>query len=187
MISRLWIIKIHMLLAASLLPVTIIYLIGGALYSLDIKGSIHKQVFSLQLKQPLTPNLDQLELLVTKQLLEKKLPLPSGEPVLKKKRGSYEFRWNSLAYVAILTPSRDDYAASLTFKERSLLTKIMRIHRAQAGSVFKVFSITLVVGLIFIFASGIYMAQSVPKFRRPMLVATFSGLAVFLLLLILVY
>lgn len=184
MISRYRIIQIHMLLAASLLPFAIIYFLAGALYSLDIKGTIQKQVFSMKFEQPLAPNLDQLEALVTKELLKRKLSIPNGEATLKKKKGLYKFRWNSLEYVATLVISRDAHSASLTFRTRSLLTRMMRIHRAEAGPIFKTVSIILVVGLIFIFGSGIYMAQSIPKFRRPMAIAIFSGTAVFLVLLL---
>jgi len=184
MISRYRIIQIHMLLAASLLPFAIIYFLGGALYSLDIKGTVQKQVFPLKFEQSLAPDLNQIEALVTKELLERKLPIPNGEATLKKKKGLYKFRWNSLEYVVTLIISRDAYSASLTFRKRSLLTRIMRIHRAQAGPIFKTMSVILVVGLIFIFGSGIYMAQSIPKFRRPVIIAVFSGAAAFLVLIL---
>ncbi len=180
MINRYQIIRIHMLLAAFLLPIAIMYFISGALYTLDIKGHIDKQEIILQLKQPFAPNLDFLTQVTKKSLLERKVPLPTGEPTLKKRHGTYELRWGDLEHVVKLQPTHDTMTAKLTIKERSFLTQIMRIHRAQAGSVFKVFAIILVIGLIIMFATGIYMAQAVPKLRQPAILAIAIGLLTFL-------
>jgi len=185
MIDRYQIMRIHVLLAGFLLPVAIVYFAGGALYTLGIKGHIEKQQIVLQLDQPLEPNLDQLTQLVTQALQERKLPLPGGEPVLRKKRGSYELRWDDLEYLVTLAPDRKNALhADLTVRERSLLTQVMRIHRAEAGSSFKVLTIILVIGLTAIFASGIYMAQSIPRLRRPMLISILAGTATFLVLIL---
>ncbi len=51
MFKRSKIIRWHMLLAIFLLPLALIYFISGALYTLDIKGSIQKETFSLQLEK----------------------------------------------------------------------------------------------------------------------------------------
>jgi len=184
-ISRYRIMQAHMLLAAFLLPTAIIYFISGALYTLDIKGRVEKQVIELQLERPFAPNLDQLAALAKRELTARKLPLPGGEPALWKRRGAYEFRWNDPALVVTLAAGRDTHSATMTVRERSPLTQIMRIHRAQAGPAFATLNIILVIGLIVIFASGVYMAQSIAKFRRPRLLASFFGLASFLALMLL--
>lgn len=57
--------------------------------------------------------------------------------MLRKRRESYELRWDDLAHVVTLTPGHDAVTATLTLKERSTLTQVMRIHRAEVGAVFK--------------------------------------------------
>ena len=185
LIARYKIIQIHMMLAAFLMPIAIMYFISGALYSLEIKGHVDKQIIPLQLNQPFIPNLDLLSQISKQALLDRSLPLPSGEPELKKNKGSYELRWSDLKYAVKLRPTRNPMTVNLTFRERSLLTQVMRIHRAEAGSVFKVFTFVMVAGLIIMFASGIYMAQTIPKFRRPTLLAIAAGFITFLTLTLL--
>lgn len=178
-ISRYQIIQVHMLLAAFLLPLALMYFISGALYTLDIKGHIKKQKVILQLEQPFSPNLDVLTQVAKRGLIHKGFPLPSGEPMLKKKKGVYELRWSDLKYAVKLHSTRDPMVAKLTVKKRSFLTQIMRIHRAEAGSVFRFFTLLLVSGLLIIFISGIYMALKIPKFRKPTFLAMGLGLITF--------
>jgi len=184
MIKRYRIMQAHMLLAGFLLPIAILYFISGALYTLDIKGHIAKQQITLQLAQPFTPDLDRLTQITRQALLARKLPLPGDEPTLRKRHGTYELRWADLAHVVTLIPGRDTQTALLTVRERSLLTQIMRIHRAEAGTTFKVLAICLAAGLVIIFSTGAFMARTMPKLRRPILFAILSGSATFLVLML---
>lgn len=183
MISRLQIMRIHMLLAAFLLPVAAMYFVSGALYTLDIKGHIHKQVITLQPMQPLKPDLELLTQLATRTLRARNLPPPRGEPTLKKKKGDrYELHWSGLKHSVVLAFGRDRHSARLTFRERSPLTQVMRIHRAEAGAVFRALAITLAGGLLVILASGAYMGLAIPRFRKPLLIAIISGVGTLLAL-----
>lgn len=184
MISRYRIMQAHMLLAGFLLPTAIIYFVSGGLYTLDIKGHIEKQQITLQLEHPFTLNLERLTALTKQALVARQLPLPGGEAVLRKRHGSYELRWDDLASVVTLVPGRDRGMALLTVRERSPLTQIMRIHRAEAGTAFKVLAVIMAVGLLIMFITGVQMAQGMPKLRRPILVSVVSGLATFLTLLL---
>ncbi len=172
-----------MLLAGFLLPMAIIYFVSGALYTLDVKGHIEKQEIALQLEQPFVPDLEKLTAVVEQALLARQLPLLDGEAVLRKKRSAYELRWDGLSRVVTLVPGRDARTATLTIKERSLLTQIMRIHRAEAGIAFEVLAVTLAAGLVVIFSTGVLMAHNIPKLRRPVQLAVVAGLTTFLALL----
>ena len=173
-----------MLLAGFLLPMAIIYFISGALYTLDVKGHIDKQEIALKLEQPFSPDLEKLTTVAERALLARQLPLPDGEAVLRKKRGSYELRWDDLSRVVTLVPGRDAYSATLTIRERSLLTQVMRIHRAEAGITFKILAVILAAGLVIIFSTGVLMAHNIPRLRRPVLLAIAAGLTTFLTLLL---
>lgn len=184
MISRLRIMQAHMLLAGFFLPIAIIYFVSGALYTLDIKGHVKKQEITLQLERLFTPDLERLTALTRQALVERELPLPGGEATLTKKHGAYELRWDDLARVVTLAPGHDMHSALLTVRERSPLTQIMRIHRAEAGTTFKVLAVIMAAGLVIIFSTGVFMARTMPKLRRPILIAILSGLSTFLVLIL---
>lgn len=176
--------QLHMLLAGFILPVAILYFIGGLLYTSDIKGSIDKQEFILQLDEPFKPDLDILFSLTKRALTDNQLPYPDAEPRLKKKKGVYELRWGDLSHYVKLSGRPKDRVATLVFKKRSPLAQMMRIHRADAGIAFKVLSLIMAAGLILIFASGVYMAMSIPRFRKPLIFSISLGMALFVVLLI---
>ncbi len=183
-ITRYQMIQVHMLLAAFLLPIALMYFISGLLYTLDIKGHVKKQEIVVQLEQLFTPNFDDLKKLTIKTLKQKNIPVPSGEPTLKKKKGMHELYWSDLGYAIKLRPTSDPMVATLTVKKRDYLTQVMRIHRAEAGLTFKVLAVLLVSGLMIILISGVVMALSVPKFKRAALRAMVLG---FISLVVLIF
>lgn len=166
----------HMLLAGFLLPLALVYFIGGALYTLDIKGHVSRQDFVIPLDQVFTPDLDWLVRLTTAELTARGLPVPGGEPALRKKNGRYELRWGDLSHAVKVIAEPESGNVSVTFRERSLLTQVMRVHRAEAGTAFKVLAVILALGLILIFASGVQMAMGVPRMRAPVAIAAGCGL-----------
>lgn len=182
MFKRSNIIRWHMLLASFLLPLALIYFISGALYTLDIKGSIQKETFSIELEKPFKPDLEILTLALTQALNEKKLFIPDANPILKKQKSHYKLKWSDLKYSVTAVATKHSKVVKVTHRQRSLLTQLMRIHRAEAGSVFKVFSLILVIGLILLFASGVYMALSISHYKRSSLLAMFFGLLTFIII-----
>lgn len=178
MFNRFKIIQLHMLIASFLLPLAALYFISGALYTLGIKGSVAKQTFEVALAKPFEPNLELLTAVAGQALVERALPIPGGEPGLKKKKGVYTFRWDGLRYSLTMVEGKSGGSVVLTYRERSLLTQLMRIHRGEAGALFKFLSIAAVAGLLFVFASGLYLAYTVTKFRRPSLIAMALGAVV---------
>jgi hypothetical protein len=164
-----------MLLAGFLLPLGILYFVSGALYTLNIKGHIEKQVFTVSLEAPFTPDLERLTGIVKQALIERTLPVPAGEPLLRKRHGRYQLRWDDLAHVVTLVPGRDPKTVALTVRQRSMLTQVMRVHRGDAGTTFRVLAIILAAGLVVLFATGVQMAHAVPKFRKPVLLSVAGG------------
>lgn len=176
MISRLKIVQLHMLLSSFILPAVLLYIVSGALYTLGVKGHVAKQTFTVALEKPFAPDLALLSGVAEKALVERALPVPEGDPYLKKSKGGYKFRWDDLHYAVTLVANKDNRSVALTYRERSVLTQVMRIHRAESGMTFKIVSIMAVAGLLLVFASGLYMAYTVPKFRNPSLLAIGLGL-----------
>ncbi|MEZ5502060.1 MAG: hypothetical protein R3E50_05155 [Halioglobus sp.] len=174
-IQRMLVIKIHAFLACFFIPMATLYFVSGALYTFDVKGSIDKQVFTLALDRPFAPDLAQLSDVATTALRQRDLALPSGDPSISKKKGAYVYRWGDLKYLVELKPGKDPLAVELTYRQRSPLAQVMRVHRAEAGSLIKGLSLSMAVALLTILATGVYLAVGLPKLRRPALLALGAG------------
>ncbi len=174
-IQRLLIIKVHAILACFFIPIALLYFLSGALYSLDIKGRVDKQIHTLALDRPFTPDLAQLSATVTVALQHRELPLPGGQPTIARKKQSYEFRWGDLRRLVVVRPTDDPLQVELVYRQRSPLTQLMRIHRAEAGLLARIFSISMAFSLILILGSGVVLALGMPKLRRTALLALGAG------------
>jgi len=180
-LRRSQIIHVHMLLAALVLPILLMYFISGILYTFDIKGHIKKQKIDIVLVQPVRLQLDVLAAITEKSLIQHHLPIPEGDMTLKKKKSSYLFRWGDLKYTVSVKTTKNPKVLKMTVRERNFLTQVMRIHRAEAGMVFKVIPSILLIGMLLVLLSGIYMALSIPKFRKPVLYSMGFSTALFLI------
>lgn len=179
-IQRMLIVKIHAILACFFMPIALLYFISGALYSFDIKGDVHKQVYTLTLDRPFTADLAQLSQSVRSALEQRELSLPSGDPSISKKGNSYEFRWGDLKHLVVAQPTDNPLELELVYRQRSPLTQLMRVHRAEAGSIIRIYSLSMVISLIVVLGSGIFLAVGMPKLRRTALLALGAGSLVIL-------
>lgn len=157
------------------MPMALLYFISGALYSLDIKGDVDKRVYTVALRQPFAPDLAQLSEPITAALEQRELSLPRGEPAISRKKDSYEFRWGDLRRLVVAKPTDDPLQVELVYRQRSPLTQVMRIHRAEAGSVLSLVSSSMAFALILILASGVYLALGMPRLRHTALLALGAG------------
>jgi len=180
MLKRSQMIHVHMLLAALVLPILLMYLISGMLYTFDVKGHIKKQKIDIILAQPVPLRLDALAAITEKSLVQHHLPIPEGEMSLKKKKSSYLFRWGDLKYTVSAETNKNAKVLKMIVRERGFLTQVMRIHRAEAGTAFKVIPSILFGGVLLVLLSGIYMALSISKFRKPVLYTMGCSTALFL-------
>jgi len=179
-IQRMLVIKVHAILACVALPLAVLYFISGALYTMDIKGTIKKQVIPLTLSSRFTPDLAMLSALARSELEQRGLARPGGDPTIMEKKGAYEYRWGDLKYLAVIKPTDDPMQVELTYRQRSPLAQVMRVHRAEAGSRVELVSISMAIALVVILASGAFLALGLPKLRRTALYA--SGIGILLLL-----
>lgn len=162
------------------MPMALLYFTSGALYSFDIKGSVDKQVYIVALDRPFAPDLAQLSESVKTALDEHNLSPPKGNPFIRKKRGSYEYHWGDLKRTVVVQPTDNPLQVELVYRQRSPLTQLMRVHRAEAGSLIKIFSLSMAVALILILGSGVFLAVGMPKLRRTALLALGAGFIVIL-------
>jgi hypothetical protein len=179
-IQRMLVIKLHAILACFFMPMALLYFISGALYSFEIEGSVDKQVYTVALDRPFVPDLAQLSESVKTALDQHQLSLPTGNPSIRKKKGSYEYHWGDLKRLVVVHPTDDPLKAELVYRQRSPLTQLMRVHRAEAGSLIRAFSLSMIVSLVLILGSGVFLAVGMPKLRRTALLALGVGCTVVL-------
>lgn len=172
----------HMLLASFFTPAILLFLITGSLYTFDVKGKVSKQKFELKLEKPFEPNLAILTQTVSSFLQNKHLIIPDGNPILKKLKKGYKFYWSGLKYVVYFKAENANSIVHVSYKERSFLTQLMRIHRADAGIIFKTVSLLSVLGLVLVLVSGLYMAYT-SKRKKAAFVAFFLGFALLAILI----
>jgi hypothetical protein len=179
-IQRMLIIKIHAILACFFMPMALLYFISGALYSFDIKGDVDKQVYTVALDRPFTPDLAQLSEYAKTALNQHELTQPTGNASITRKRRSSEYRWGDLQRLVVIEPTANPLEVKLVYRQRSPLTQLMRVHRAEAGSTIRLYSLSMVVSLILILGSGVFLAVGMPKLRRTALLALGAGSIVIL-------
>ena len=75
----------------------------------------------------------------------------------------------------MIKPTNDPLVVELTYRERSPLAQVMRVHRAEAGTLVRIFSIGMAIALIVILASGVFLAVGIPKLRRTALYTLGAG------------
>jgi hypothetical protein len=174
-IQRMLLIKIHAFLACFFIPMAALVFVSGAMYSLGVKGHIDKQVYTLPLDHPFSPDLAALSALARLELDQRHLVPPGGDTTVREKKGAYEFRWGDLHRLVVIKPTNNPQEVELTYRERSPLAQVMRVHRAEAGSAVKIITVSMAAALLVILTSGVWLAVGIPKLRRNALFALAAG------------
>lgn len=182
MITRIQLMKIHAVLAAFTLPVAIMFMVTGALYTWGIKGSYTNEVYEVPLTEMLTPELTTLTSLVVKELDQRDISLPEGKAKVKKIGSAFMLEWTGSTKDINLEPTDRDLVAKLTVKETSWYRNLVQLHKAKGGVVFKVYAafFAFVLGLLLI--SGFMMAWQTPKLKRITLGAFAAGIMSFIVI-----
>ena len=178
--NRQLLMKIHMLLAAFMLPVAIMYPVTGALYTWGIKGDYETTSYQLKLEQPLIKDKEKLVELATQKLLLKEIPLPSGKSKIKTIGNSFQLEWTGANLDVILEPGPKPLLAELKVKQTTSYRQLVQLHKAKGGILFKVYAAVFATALLTLLLTGLLMALQIPKFRLPVLLSLCSGIAMFI-------
>lgn len=169
-----------MLLAAFVLPVAIMFLVTGGLYTWGQKGSYVSESVDLALEQPLADDQAMLTGLVTQTLAERGLDTPSGGAKVKQAGTSYLFEWTGADMDIVLEPTAEPLIAKLQIKDTTWYRHLVQLHKAKGGQLFKYLAAVLAISLLLILLSGFVMAMQLPKYRGQALIAMAAGIAVFI-------
>ncbi len=184
-VDRSLLLKLHLMIAALVLPVTVMFAVTGALYTWGIKGNYTTHEYMVELSSPLPDDRQQLTQLATTALQAHQLPLPSGEPAVKQSGNRVTLEWTGSRLDVLLESGASPQEAKLTVKETSVYRHLVQLHKAKGGMAFKVYAAFFAASLLLILLTGLLMAWQMPKYRPLLLVSAGSGLLLFSALVLL--
>ena len=179
-LNRLLLTKIHLWLAALLFPAILMFLVTGGLYTWGITGGTHDSASEVALAAPLDPEDEgAMKALAVAALDQAELEAPSGKSRVRKTGQSFAFEWTGSRHDVTVEPTTDPLVAKVTIKEASLHRMFVQLHKAKAGTPFKVYASILAVALFLLVATGLMIGLKTPMLRRATLVGSAAGLAIF--------
>ena len=181
-INRATLVKIHFALAAFIFPAVVMFIVTGAFYTWEIKGSYNSEVHTLPLEQPLIDEQQVLMEIVDRELQRLAISRPTGKAKIKRSGTSFQLEWTGSKRDILLEPTPDEALAKLTIKETTWYRNFVQLHKAKGGQLFKVYAAVLAISLFIILFSGFLMAWQIPKYRNTALTFSTAGIIVFLLM-----
>jgi hypothetical protein len=172
--------KIHMLLAAFMLPVALMFLVTGGLYTWGIKGGYETTSIEVTLDKPMEADEEVLKELVRHELEQRQIGLPSGDAGIRKVGDSFQFEWTGSNLDVVLGQTANPLVAKMQVKETDLHRRFVQLHKAKGGSAFKVYAAVLATALFILLVSGFILAWQLPKYRKMTAIATAAGIGVFI-------
>ena len=180
--NRVFLVKLHMGLAAFILPVALMFFITGGLYTWGIKGSYEIEAYNMQLKQPMQSNKAWLTQMVTTELAKRDTEIPSGTAKIKKAGNSFYFEWTGAKLDISLEPTRNPFVARLKIKKTRWHRLFVQLHKAKGGMAFKVYAAILAGSLVILFITGFIMAWQLKKYRPLLISSTVAGVISFIVM-----
>ena len=180
--NRVFLVKLHMVLAAFILPVALMFFITGALYTWGVKGNYDTEVIKLQLKQSMQSNKEWLTDIVINELAQRDTEIPSGSAKIKKVGNSFYFEWTGASLDVRLEPTRNPFVAKLKIKKTRWHRLFVQLHKAKGGMAFKVYAAVLATCLVILFISGFIMAWQLKKYRALLISSTIAGVISFIVM-----
>lgn len=183
--NRLQLMKVHALLAAFILPVAIMFIVTGALYTWEVKGSYTNDTYEIQLSTPLKPDAGELKGLAQLELQKLATSTPEGQPHLKVYGDHFLLEWTGSSKDVILEPTKNELVAKLTVKKTSWYRNLVQLHKAKGGIAFKVYAVVFAISMLVLLVSGFIMAWQTPKLKRATLTTSLVGIGTFVVVVFL--
>lgn len=178
--KRAQLMKLHLILAAILLPAIAMYAITGGFYTWGVKGGYDTQTFKLPIATPLQGDLASLITFTQQELDKQQHPYPSGAAKLKSTEHSHVLEWTGSETDISLTTTKGSQLVQLDVKETGAYRQLVQLHKAKGGTVFKLYGAFMALGLLVIMISGVLMGLGMPKYRRTTLLSLGAGILILL-------
>jgi len=180
---RLALVRVHACIAAFCLPVGIMFLVTGGLMTAGIKGETSKEVFFIQLSEPVVLSESGLLQLAESELDKRGMEYPTGRIHYRDKQGNKELKWSGLNRSLRLIRTTNPRIARLTVKTPGWLYRFTQLHKADGKEPFKVYAMAWAVLLLTLFITGVAMAWQVRKLRLLVITSAMLGMVTFIVLL----
>jgi len=125
-----------------------------------------------------------LEHIVSQELKQRELTLPTGKTAIKGPGKFYYFIWSGSQLDVELEQTNNPFVAQLVIKQTNLHRLFVQLHKAKGGIAFKVYAVILSTSLMILFISGFLMAWQLKKERLLFLLSATTGLSLFFVMLL---
>lgn len=186
MIKRYTLIKLHVILASVVFPVTVMFFLTGVFYISDIKPETTVDEFRIELDKPLQEDAGVLQKIAGKELARRGLSEPLGKTKMKwdSDLDIYYLFWDGENHWLRIRPStRNASVAVLRFYTPSIYGRFMSLHKGNGKDSFNYFVIAMVTVMMLTLISGTIVGLSLPKLRKIVYYSMGSGLFVFFALM----
>lgn len=167
----------HAYLAMFFLPAVCLFALTGMLYIFGVKGSLNTQSYQIQLSQslprPLALNIEAQEKVMVDYARENGIEIPEGKA---QKGRSGVVLGNQAGYHFVFIPDRAENSAELQVNRPGLYYKIVLLHKAKCGWVFKGFGVATGICLVLLYMSGILLIWKNIRLKNMALILCGIGL-----------
>lgn len=179
--NRLFLTKLHLVLAALMFPAVVMFLITGALYTWGEKGPWHEETVQIELAAPLA-GADEAALrqIAQAELQRRDIALPSGSAKIDGDGADLSYSWTGARSDIVLSATAVPGQAEMTIKQASFHRWMVQLHKAKGSVVFKVYATFLAITLFLLVASGLTMGLQVPALRGLTIGSGAAGLIAFI-------
>ncbi|MEP6392890.1 MAG: PepSY domain-containing protein [Alteripontixanthobacter sp.] len=177
--NRVFLTKLHLILAAFMFPAVLMFLLTGALYTWGNKGEWHEEI--VQVSAPME-NADEAALreIALAQLAQRGLPEPSGAASVSGEGSDLALAWTGARTDIKVAATDDPSVAEVTINQASLHRWLVQLHKAKGSVFFKIYATFLAISLFILVLSGLIMGLQVPALRRLTWRRSGAGLAAFI-------
>jgi hypothetical protein len=179
-LNRVFLTRIHLLLAAFLFPAILMFLATGALYTWGQTGKVTDTKLEVAIPAPLNPEDEAgMRALALAELGKAGLAPPSGKSRIRKAGDAFTYEWTGSRRDITIEPGSAPNLAKVTIKEASLHRTFVQLHKAKGGTVFKVYATILAVALLLLVLTGLIIGWMTPAWRSTTKWASLAGVLAF--------
>ncbi|NWF36949.1 hypothetical protein [Mariprofundus sp. KV] len=182
MIKRYTLMKLHMIFASVVFPITVMFFITGALYITDIKPDVASEEFRIELDQPFPADAKQLKEIAAKELARRNISEPLGRYKLKwdsDLQADYLFWDGENHWLKIRPSSSNAHVAVMKFYDPGIYSRFMSLHKGNGKESFNYFVVAMAITMMLTLFSGVIIGISLPKLRPMVLYSMGTGTLLF--------
>lgn len=178
-IRLLWM-KLHAYFSCFFLPLTLVYIVSGVLYMLDVKGEV-KQEYRYEVALAQWPKTETEAANIVTSLLAKHQHLALPEEYSKRGGGH---NWYGQKQHVGLKLNKETQSAQLLIEEYDFWRQMLMIHKSHAGLAFWILGILFGISLTFSLISGVVISLQLPQLKKQSMVMLAAGSATLVFLFV---